>query len=85
MPTTRYDAGSGTCDLTVTRNGVFLLAGHDLEIRVTRFEIEVSETAAGLAVEGRFDARSLMVAGALQDLAGDHPGGPVLEPLLMLF
>lgn len=80
MPSARYHPGNATCDLTVMRAGVLLLTGHDLGMRVTRFQIDVSDTGTGLSVEGRFDARSLMVAGALEELTGDPPGPPVLSP-----
>jgi hypothetical protein len=56
---TRLDHETGTCLVRTYREGVLSPIGHDLVLRVGRFEV-------GLApgrVEGRFDAASLAVDG----------------------
>jgi polyisoprenoid-binding protein YceI len=53
------------CLVLTFREGLLSGLGHDLELAVTRFDIQVDE--AGRRVEARFDATSLRFARALRD------------------
>jgi polyisoprenoid-binding protein YceI len=61
----RFDAGSADCRLFTYKEGPLSPFGHDLELRVSRFTIEVSEDRA--QVEGVFEAGSLQLVGASVD------------------
>lgn len=67
---TRIDPTSAECLVFTYREGLLSSLGHDLMLRVTRFEISV--TPETRAIEARFDAASLRVVagsrgGALHD------------------
>jgi polyisoprenoid-binding protein YceI len=47
------------------KEGLLSAIAHDLEIRVTRFDVDVE--ASPLSVRARFDAASLQVVGAVRD------------------
>lgn len=47
------------------KEGLLAAVGHDLELRVTRFEIDVDDVS--LTVRARFEASSLEVVGAMAD------------------
>ncbi len=51
-----------TCRIRVFKAGLLSAMGHDLELDLPSFQLEID----GDRVEGRFDARSLAVRGALQ-------------------
>jgi hypothetical protein len=61
----RFDASSAECRVHTYKEGLLSVIAHDLEIRVGDFTIDVDEGAWQLAA--RFDARSLRVAGAMQE------------------
>jgi polyisoprenoid-binding protein YceI len=61
----RFDASRATCRVYTFKEGLLSTFAHDLQIRVTRFEIGLDE--ARRAVEGRFDASSLQVVCAMKD------------------
>jgi polyisoprenoid-binding protein YceI len=67
----RFDASSAECLVLTYKEGLLSAIAHDLEIRVTRFEVDVSLDP--LAVQATFDASSLRVVGAVRDGAV-HPG-----------
>ena len=58
----RFDAGSADCRVFTYKEGPLSPLGHDLELRVARFTVEVSDDRAG--VEGVFEAGSLQLVGA---------------------
>lgn len=51
-----------TCRIRVFKAGLLSAMGHDLELDLPSFQVEIE----GDRVEGRFDGRSLTVRGALQ-------------------
>lgn len=57
MSRARLDAASAECLVLVEKAGLLSAVGHDLTLRVERFEIELE----GGAAQGRFDASSLRV------------------------
>ena len=59
---TRFGPGTGTCEVFTFREGVLAGVGHDLKLRVERFEIEVDRSK----VAARFDAGSLRVVAAMR-------------------
>jgi polyisoprenoid-binding protein YceI len=61
----RFDAGSAVCRVHTWREGLLSGFGHDLELAVTRFTIEVDEAAR--SVVASFDPTSLRVVGASRD------------------
>ncbi len=64
----RFDAASAECTVLTFKEGLLSAVAHDLELRVTRFEIDVEEKDdGGLAVRACFQAASLKVVGARQD------------------
>ena len=67
----RFDASSAECLVLTYKEGLLSAIAHDLEIRVTHFEVDVSLDP--LAVQATFDASSLRVVGAVRDGAV-HPG-----------
>lgn len=60
----RFDASNSTCRISTRREGMLSAVGHDLEIGVGTYLIEVEE--APLRVRAQFDARSLRVLGAVE-------------------
>jgi polyisoprenoid-binding protein YceI len=67
----QFDASSAECLVLTYKEGLLSAVAHDLEIRVTRFDLTVEPDP--ISVRARFDARSLRVLGALRDGAV-HPG-----------
>lgn len=67
----RFDQDSGDCFVFTYKEGLLSLVAHDLKIRVTRFSLEVDETAR--TVEGTFAADSLRVVCAM-DGDDESPG-----------
>jgi hypothetical protein len=61
----KIDQDSADCFVFTFKEGLLSAVAHDLKIKVTRFEIDVDERAR--TVEGRFDATSLRVVGAMQN------------------
>jgi hypothetical protein len=61
----RFDATSAECLVLTYKEGLLSAIAHDLEIRVTRFEVDVGEDP--LSVQATFDASSLRVVGAVHD------------------
>jgi len=59
---TRFGADTATCEVFTFREGLLAAAGHDLKLRLERFEIE----ADGHSVRARFEAGSLRVVAALR-------------------
>jgi hypothetical protein len=60
----RYDATNSCCRVYARRTGLLRAVGHDLEIRVDDFQIEVDE--AGLQVHAQLAAGSLHVVDAVE-------------------
>ena len=58
----RFDPGTATCELFTFREGLLAAAGHDLKLRATRFELELTRNS----VRARFEAASLRVVAALR-------------------
>ena len=65
----RFDPGTATCEVFTFREGVLAAAGHDLKLRATRFELEVTRES----VSARFEADSLRVVAAMRGRSED-PG-----------
>jgi len=66
----RYDASRAVCVVRTFKEGLLSAVAHDLELRVERFEVEVTGTAEAPvvpAVTGRFDPASLKVLHAMRD------------------
>jgi hypothetical protein len=61
----RFEAGSADCRVFTYKEGPLSPFGHDLELRVGRFTVEVSDDRA--QVEGVFEAGSLQLVGASVD------------------
>jgi hypothetical protein len=61
----RFDASSAECLVLTFKEGLLSAVAHDLQIRVTRFSIEVDDTSRALTA--RFEASSLKVLGAVHD------------------
>jgi len=61
----RFDATSAECLVFTYKDGLLAAVAHDLEIRVTKFVIDIDEQTH--AVDARFDATSLRVVGAMRD------------------
>lgn len=59
----RLDASTAECLVFTFKEGLLSAVAHDLEIRVTAFEVEVDEEKSRLTA--RFDPRSLRVVAAL--------------------
>jgi hypothetical protein len=72
----RYGPPSAEVRVLVFREGLLAAAGHDVALRVTRFDVEVQgETPA--RVRARFDPRSLQVVSAVRgerEVPGLSPG-----------
>jgi polyisoprenoid-binding protein YceI len=66
-----FDATSAQCLVFTYKEGLLSAVAHDLEIRVTRFDVDVEQSP--LSVRARFDAASLAVVGAVREGAV-HPG-----------
>jgi len=58
-----FDPNSAECFVYTFKDGLLSAVAHDLKIKVTRFTLKAD--ASG--VEGRFDARSLVVAAVMRD------------------
>lgn len=65
MGVPRFDPTSAECLVLTYKEGLLSAIAHDLQIRVTRFDLEVD--AATHAVRASFDAGSLQVMGAMHD------------------
>ena len=61
----RFDATSAECIVLTYKEGLLSAVAHDLEIRVSRFEIEIDDTTH--AIRASFDPTSLRVVTAMQD------------------
>jgi polyisoprenoid-binding protein YceI len=61
----RLDASAAECLVFTFKEGLLSAVAHDLEIRVTAFDVEVDEEKTRLTA--RFDPRSLRVVAALHD------------------
>ncbi len=61
----RLDPTTADCLVFTSEEGVLSAVAHDLQIRVTAFEIAVDETV--WHVEAHFDAASLRVVGVMRD------------------
>jgi hypothetical protein len=59
----RVDASTATLEVFTYKAGLLSAVGHDLLLRVERFELQVDEDR----VEGTFDGSSLTVLGAVKD------------------
>jgi len=68
-----FDASSAECVVYTYAEGLLSAFAHDLKLRVERFTLDVDE-ATGV-IEGRFDASSLRVLGAI------HAGADEPKPL----
>jgi hypothetical protein len=60
---TRFGPPEATCTVRAFKAGLLSAVGHDVELRVTRFSIELGDDG----VVGTFDGTSLEVAGAIRD------------------
>lgn len=60
----RYDATQAECHVFTFKEGMLSAVAHDLELRVTRFEIEITDDLSSLSA--RFDPASLEVVGAVK-------------------
>jgi len=60
----KFDESNSSCRISTRREGMLSAVGHDLEIGVGSYSIEVE--GAPLRVRGRFDASSLRVLGAVE-------------------
>ena len=58
----RFGPPTATCEVFTFREGVLAAVGHDLKLRVERFEIDADRTR----VSARFDATSLRVVAAMR-------------------
>jgi polyisoprenoid-binding protein YceI len=54
----RYDANDASCIVHVFRKGLLSVVGHDVNLRVTRFTVEIDDTRA---IRAELDAASLRV------------------------
>lgn len=73
----RFDANSSLCRISVKREGLLSAAGHDLELGVADYAIEIVES--GQQIDGTFAARSVYVIGAVDrngQLRPDTPSAP---------
>lgn len=61
----RFDADQAECQVFTFKEGLLSAVAHDLELRVTEFEIEVSDDRS--EVKARFDAGSIRVVDAIID------------------
>jgi polyisoprenoid-binding protein YceI len=61
----RFDAASAECTVLSFKEGLLSAVAHDLELRITRFEIDVDDET--LAVRARFDTASIRVVSAMVD------------------
>jgi hypothetical protein len=62
----RYGPPSAEVLVLVRREGLLSAVGHDVALRVGRFEIEVDEGAPPTALRARFDPSSLEVVSAIR-------------------
>jgi hypothetical protein len=65
----RFGPPTASCEVFTFREGVLAAVGHDLKLRVERFEIDANRTR----VSARFDANSLHVVAAMRG-GKDDPG-----------
>jgi polyisoprenoid-binding protein YceI len=65
-----FDASSAECLVLTYKEGLLSAVGHDLQIRVTRFDLDVESSPP--SVRARLDAASLRVDGARRDGALDR-------------
>ena len=70
----QFHAGNSDCKLYVRRTGLLAAVGHDLELGVREYRVDVDESA--LSVRAEFDARSVHVIEAV-----DGAGKPRLGAL----
>jgi polyisoprenoid-binding protein YceI len=67
----RFGPDTATCEVFTFREGVLAAVGHDLKLRVERFEIDADRAH----VSARFDASSLRVVAAMR--GGDEDSLPL--------
>jgi energy-converting hydrogenase A subunit M len=60
-----FDAATAECTVLTYKEGLLSAVAHDLEIAVTRFDVDVED--GGKALSARFDASSLRVLHAMAD------------------
>ncbi|RME22545.1 MAG: YceI family protein [Deltaproteobacteria bacterium] len=60
---TVYRPPAASCTIRVFKSGLLSRVGHDIELRVGRFSIQIEDEA----IHAEFDGTSLEVVGALQD------------------
>lgn len=61
----KFTAAEAECLIFTLKDGLLSKIAHDLKIRVTQFELEVSEEP--LSVKASFETNSLQVVAAMQD------------------
>lgn len=64
-----FDANTADCFVFTFKEGILSPIAHDLKLRLSRFEVRVSEE---LRIEARFDASSLRVVAAVRNGSLDH-------------
>jgi polyisoprenoid-binding protein YceI len=62
-----FDASSADCRVFTFKDGALSALAHDLELRVTRFAIEVQQSGRDHTVTATFEAASLVVVHALKN------------------
>lgn len=70
---TRYAPPAATCTVRAWKAGLLAAVGHDVELRLTRFWLEVDDAG----IRGEFDASSLEIAGAVRH---EHVDPSALSP-----
>lgn len=65
MTARTYTAENGDCRIYTYKEGMLAAVAHDLQLRVTRFELEVDEAAG--RIEGTFEPASIRVVCAMRD------------------
>jgi hypothetical protein len=61
----QHDASTAQCLVFTFKDGLLSKIAHDLEIEVTRFNLEIDDATRAISAE--FDARSLRVVSAVKD------------------
>lgn len=62
-----YEADRAECLVFTYKDGLLSAVAHDLQIRVSRLHITVTQQGDDLAIDGRFEADSLRVICAMRD------------------
>jgi YceI-like domain len=68
----RFHAGNSQCKLYVRRTGIFAAVGHDLELGVRDYHVDVDASIPSVRAE--FDARSVHVVEAVDSACAPRPG-----------